>query len=402
MRIRFSSAVSGIRYAIRELAPLARELERRGKRVIYLNIGDPLRFDFSTPRHIIDAMYRAAVELNANYYSESRGLLELREAIAEEESRFNGLSLSPDDIVVTQGVSEAIQFVCRVLLEEGDEVLVPSPSYPLYISMPKLVYARPVEYRLDEDSGWVPDLDDIRRKISDRTRLIVLVNPNNPTGAVYGERVIRELVDLAAEYGVPILSDEIYNRIVFDGKFVSPASVSKDLPVIVMNGFSKAFLMTGWRLGYLYMHDPSGEYKEGFLENVVKLAMNRLCPNTPAQYGAIAALRGDRSHLVDMVRRIRERVDRIMYWLDRINGLEGVRPGGAFYVFPKLVLDGAVDDRDFVVRLLKEYGVFVVYGSGFGRYGAGHIRIVSLPPIDLIDEAMERINSFIRNVLKVY
>lgn len=402
MRIRFSRAVSSIHYAIRELAPLAMELERSGKDIIYLNIGDPLRYDFVTPSHIIDAMYRAAREYNANYYSSSQGVYELREAIAEEERRVNGVSISSDDIVVTQGVSEGIQFVCRVLLEAGDEVLVPSPSYPLYISMPKLLYARPIEYRLNEEDGWIPNIDDIRRKISDKTKLIVLINPNNPTGALYNEKVVREIVDLAGEYGIPILSDEIYNKIVYDGGFKSPAYLSGDVPVIVLNGFSKAYLMTGWRIGYLYMHDPSGDYKDDFVSSVVKLAMNRLSPNTPAQYGALAALKGGKEHLVRMVRVIRERTNRFIRWLDEIEGMDAVEPRGAFYIFPRISLNGPIDDKDFVINLLKKYHVFVVYGSGFGLYGSSHIRIVTLPPAEVIDEAMERISRFMNELLKVY
>jgi len=402
MRIVFSRAVSEIRYAIRELAPLARRLETEGKGVIYLNIGDPLKYDFETPSHIIDAMYEAAKDLNANYYSPSQGLPELRSAIAEDESKYNKIDLSSEDIVVTQGVSEGIQFVCRALLEEGDEVLVPSPSYPLYLSMPVLVNARPIEYRLYEDEGWVPDIEDMRKKISERTKLIVIINPNNPTGALYSEKVIREIVDLAGEFGIPILSDEIYNRIIYGGKFVSPATVSKDVPVIVLNGFSKAYLMTGWRLGYLYMSDPSREIKDVFIEHIVKLAMNRLSPNTPAQYGALAALRGERSHIKEMVDKIKRRVDRFVSWINDIDGMSVVEPQGAFYIFPRLTLNDELNDREFVIRLLKNYFVFVVYGSGFGSYGSKHIRIVTLPPIEIIDEAMERISVFMKNLQKIY
>ena len=402
MKISYSRAVSRVVYAIRELAPIARELEKRGESVYYLNIGDPLRYDFRTPKHIVDAMCNAARSNNANYYSPSQGIYELREAVAEEESRFNNVDLSPEDIVITQGVSEGIQFVFRALLDAGDEVLVPSPSYPLYLSVPRLVYAEPVEYRLSEESNWAPDIDDMRKKISDKTRLIVLINPNNPTGVVWSEKVVREVVDLAGEYGLPIVSDEIYNRIVYGGRFVSPSSVSNDVPVIVLNGFSKAFLMTGWRLGYVYMYDPSGEASEDFIKYISKLAMNRLSPNTPSQYGALAALRGSKEHIRDLVAKIKRRVERFVEWINNIDGLSVVEPSGAFYIFPRLDVNIGLDDREFVLRLLREYHVFVVYGSGFGEYGRGHIRIVTLPPIDIIDEAMDRISRFINSLLKVY
>ncbi len=399
MKIRFTEDLDNIEYAIRGLVPLAREAAKKGKKIIYLNIGDPLKYDFKTPKHIIEAAYNASMRDNRNYYGESQGISELREAISEHEKRINNVEISPNDIIVTQGVSEGISFICRILLDRGDEALVPSPSYPLYINVPELYHAKPVEYNVVEEDGWIPDVDDIRKKINDKTRFITIINPNNPTGSVYSEKVIRNIIDIAGEYGIPIVSDEIYNQIVFDGRFISPASISKDVPVFVLNGFSKAYLMTGWRLGYIYIHDPSGENRERAINLIMKMAMIRLSANTPAQYGAVAALRGPQDHIKEINRRFRERSELMYKRLSEMPGISVVKPKGTFYIFPRIsreIFSG--DDKKFVKKLLLDTGVFVVYGSGFGETGVGHFRAVTLPPEDTIGEAMDKIEEFIEKI----
>lgn len=396
MSIKYSTSIKKVKYAIRELVPIAKSLEKKGVKIIYLNIGDPLKYDFKTPEHIIEAYYEAARK-GHNYYSESQGILELREAIAKFEKRVNGVDIDPDYVVITNGVAEAINFVIRAFINPGDEVLVPSPSYPSYLGAPYLYYGEPIEYRCVEDERWRPDIDDIRRKINEKTRLIVIINPSNPTGIVYNHKVVKEIVDVAAEYNIPIVSDEIYNQILFNGKFYSPAKVSDDAFIIGLNGFSKAYLMTGWRLGYLYIRDPTGKFQDDILDNILRQARLRLCASTPTQYAGIAALEGPQEHIHKMIRKLRERRDYIVRRLTEIENIDTVTPDGTFYVFPKIEFSEWADDRSFVVDLLKNTGVFLVNGSGFGSLcGKGHFRAVFLSPIELIDEAMNRIEKFIK------
>ncbi|RLI13784.1 alanine aminotransferase, partial [Candidatus Bathyarchaeota archaeon] len=342
-----------VEYAIRDVVLPARELERKGRKILYLNIGDPLKFDFDTPEHIKEALYKAARE-GKNWYGPSEGLPELREAICEKEKRYNNVDIGPEDVVVTTGVSEAINFLMAAALEPGDEVLVPGPTYPPYISYAKLYDAKPISYRTIEEEGWRPDVDDLRSKVSERTKLIVLINPNNPCGAVYDEKTVRAILDVAGEHGLLVASDEIYDRIVFEGRFRSTASLAKDVPVVGLNGFSKVYLMTGWRLGYLYFHGPEGVLAE-LKEAVLRLARVRLCPNTPVQVAAVEALRGPQDHVREMVEKLRERRDLAYKRLSEIEGISTARPEGAFYIFPRVEGIGSIwkTDKDFVLELLR-------------------------------------------------
>ncbi|MEM4713596.1 MAG: aminotransferase class I/II-fold pyridoxal phosphate-dependent enzyme, partial [Candidatus Bathyarchaeia archaeon] len=242
--VRIAERVRTIEYAIRDVIVYARALAKAGRKVYYLNIGDPVAFDFDTPEHIKRALFEA-VRSGANAYSASEGLLELREAISEKEKRVNGVDVSAEDVIVTSGISEGIQMVMAAIVEAGDEILLPGPTYPPYISYARFFGGKPVTYRTVEEDGWQPDIDDLRRKVSDKTRAIVVINPNNPCGALYGEKVLRQILDVAAEHGIPVISDEIYDQLVFEKRFVSTASLAKDVPVIGLNGFSKAYLMTG-------------------------------------------------------------------------------------------------------------------------------------------------------------
>ncbi len=278
MKINLVEDLEYVKYAIRDLVPIAEDLERGGIRIIYLNIGDPLKYAFQTLKYIIKVAYKAMLE-NRNYYGPSHGLRELREAIVGHGKSINNIDVDPDDIIITLGVSEAISFVTRILLKPGDEILTPSPAYPPYLSIPIIYNGRAVEYRMIEEEGWRPDIDNIRRKISDRTRYIVVINPNNPTGAVYSSRDVKEIVDLAGEYNIPIVSDEIYNKIIFDDlDYSSPASLSNDVPVFVLNGFSKAYLMTGWRVGYIYLANAEEDVGIVILppEHMINEAMDRI------------------------------------------------------------------------------------------------------------------------------
>ncbi|MHA1596160.1 MAG: aminotransferase class I/II-fold pyridoxal phosphate-dependent enzyme, partial [Candidatus Asgardarchaeia archaeon] len=259
--VKLSKRVDEVSYAIRDVLVHAKKLEAKGRKIIYLNIGDPLKYDFDTPEGLKEEMYKA-VKNGKNGYSDSKGLSELREAISKKERDVNGVALDPEDIIVTTGVSEAINALMASLIEDGDEVLLPNPSYPPYISYSKFYYGKPVLYRTDEENMWLPDIEDLRMKISERTKAIFIINPNNPTGTVYGRRTLKEIIDVAGEHGLPIVCDEIYDQIVYDGKFVSIASLSKDVPIIGLNGFSKTLLITGWRLGYIYFKDENGELSE--------------------------------------------------------------------------------------------------------------------------------------------
>ncbi len=390
-----SRRASSIEYAIRDVVVAAREVEKRGKKVHYLNIGDPLRFDFQTPAHIREAL-KKAIDDGSNWYAPSEGLPELRMEIASKEERVNGVQIQPDDIIVTQGISEGILFITGAIVEPGDEILVPGPSYPPYVSYIQFFGGQPVPYRTIEEDNWRLDVEDLRGKITDRTKAIVLVNPNNPTGAVYDRGVVEQVGEVARARGLVLVSDEIYDQLVFNGDRASTAGVVKDVPVIGLNGFSKAFLMTGWRLGYVYFHDFEGKL-QGVKEAVAREARIRLCANTPVQKAAVAALRGPYDHIREMVAKLRRRAQIATQRLNEIPGLSCAAPMGAFYVFPKIHPSKRwPDDKTFVMELLRQTGVLVVHGSGFDeRYGAGHFRAVVLPPEDRLNEALNLVESFV-------
>jgi tyrosine/nicotianamine family aminotransferase len=383
-------------YAIRDVIEYARELEKKGKEIIYLNIGDPGKFDFDTPEHVKQALFQAVKE-GFNQYSPSEGILDLREAICEKENRLNRIDILPENVIVSAGISEAIQMIMGALVEDGEQILVPGPTYPPYISYAKFFGGNPIPYLTSEESKWQPDLDDIQSKMTDKTRAIVVINPNNPCGAVYDEKKVKAIVDLAGEHEVPLISDEIYDQIVYEKKFVSTSYVSKDVPVIGLNGFSKAYLMTGWRLGYVYFHGQDEELEE-LRECVKKEARIRLSANTPVQKAAVEALRGPQDHIVSMVRELRERRDYSYKRLGEINGINCVKPEGAFYFFPGVDEIGSrwKNDVEFMRDLLEKTGVLFVHGSGFGAtHGSGNFRGVFLPPIEVLEEVFYRLERFI-------
>jgi len=392
---RVTKRAQTIEYAIRDVMVLAKKLEATGKKIIYLNIGDPVRFDFAVPRHIKQAL-KDAVEEGANWYSSFEGLPELREAICEKEKKVNGVEISSENVLITQGISEGIQMLLASLIENGDELLVPGPAYPPYISYVKFFGGKPVSYKTSEDNAWQPDIEDIRSKITSKTRGIVVINPNNPTGAFYPEKTVKQMVDLAGESNLLLISDEIYDGIVYNEKFVSTSHIAKDVPVVGMNGFSKTYLITGWRLGYMYFHDHDGKLKE-LKECVEKQARIRLCANTPVQKAGIAALKGPQGHITEMVNKLRERRDYSWKRLNEIDGITCTKPDGAFYIFPKVEEVGSrwKTDEQFAHQLLEETGVLVVHGSGFDpTYGSGHFRAVILPPIESLEKVFDLLENF--------
>jgi len=388
--LKVTKKVAGVEYAIRDIVIAAKKFEQQGKKIEYLNIGDPVKYGFQPPDNVKEALINA-VKKGENYYSESEGLPELRSAIAEKEHA-KGLSVSGDDILVTNGVSEGLDMVISSIVDEGDEVLLPGPYYPPYASYVRLRGGIPVEFTVDLNNS-TPDIDDIRSKITSKTVAICLISPNNPTGAVFNEKALKELVDVANEHNLYILCDEIYDQIVYDEKFVGIGKIAGDSPVIILNGFSKVHLMSGWRIGYLAFNQ-SPQLNE-IRENLPKLARVRIASNLPVQQAALESLRGPQEYITEFVSELKKRRDLVVKRLNSIPGLSCSNPKGAFYAFPKIENNKYSSDEEFVLKLLETKGVLTVYGSGFGtKYGSGYFRIVFLPSLQILDSALNKIEEF--------
>ncbi len=388
--MKVTKKVAGVEYAIRDIVVVAKKLEQKGKKIEYLNIGDPVKYGFQPPDNVKEALINA-VRNGENYYSESEGLPELRTAIAEKEHA-KGLSVVSDDILVTNGVSEGLDMIISSIVEEGDEVLLPGPYYPPYASYVRLRGGIPVEFTVDLNNS-TPDIDDIRSKITPKTVAICLISPNNPTGAVFNEKSLKELVDVANEHNLYILCDEIYDQIVYDEKFVGIGKVAGDSPVIILNGFSKVHLMSGWRIGYLAFNQ-SPQLNE-IRENLPKLARVRIASNLPVQKAALESLRGPQEYIAEFVSELKKRRDLVVKRLNSIPGLSCSNPKGAFYAFPKIETNRYSSDEEFVLKLLETKGVLTVYGSGFGtKYGSGYFRMVFLPSLQTLDSALNKIEDF--------
>jgi alanine-synthesizing transaminase len=395
--LKVSNRTSEVEYAIRDIIVHAREYEKSGRQIIYLNIGDPVKYDFKTPDHIKQALIDS-VSHDFNYYTDSEGLYELREAIVEKESR-KGLSVTAEDVLVTNGVSEGLDMTMASIVEPNTEVLMPGPYYPPYASYVKFYGGRPVEFKLTPDGK--PDLEDLISKITPRTRALCIISPNNPTGEVFDHKSLKQLVDIAAEHSLYIICDEIYDNLVFEGEFTGIGKVAKDSPVILLNGFSKVYLMTGWRCGYICMNSNCTKL-ENIRNNIPKLARVRISTNLPVQKAAIAALRGPQDHIPMMVNKLRKRRDLVIKRLNQISSISCSVPKGAFYAFPKINLSSRwKNDKHFVLDLLNETGVLTVHGSGFGsNFGTDHFRIVYLPQEQILDEAMDKLEHFINGPAK--
>ena len=397
MGVKVTTRASNIEYAIRDVIEYTTQLVKDGRKIYYLNIGDPAAFDFKTPQNVKDALC-AAVQKDDNYYSPSEGRLDLREAIVRKEKKVNNVDITADKVLITEGISEGIQMILGALVEKGDEILFPGPTYPPYISYTRFFDGTPVSYETIEKEGWHPNIDDLRKKISKKTRAIVIINPNNPTGSVYDRKTVKEILDIAGEHDLPVLSDEIYDQLTYEKEFVSAAYLSKDVPVIGLNGFSKVYQMTGLRLGYIYFK-CEGEKLDSLKEGVERECRIRICANTPVQIAANAALNGPQDLVKNTVDRLRQRRDFAWKRLNEIEGISTTKPEGAFYIFPKIRDIGTKwkTDMDFVVKLLKETGVLIVNGSGFDPvYGKGHARAVFLPPIAELEEAFDALEGFMK------
>jgi len=389
--LKVSKKVVGVEYAIRDIVLAARKVEQSGMKVDYLNIGDPVQFGFQPPDNVKQALINS-INKGENYYSTSEGLLELREEIAKKENA-KGLSISADDVLITNGVSEGLDMVISSIVEEGDEVLLPGPYYPPYASYVRLHGGVPVEFSVDLNNS-TPDIDDIKSKITSKTVAICLISPNNPTGVVFNENALKKLVDIANEHNLYIICDEIYDQIIFDDKFVGIGKVAGDSPVIILNGFSKVHLMSGWRIGYIaFNRSPQ---LEELREHLPKLARVRIATNLPIQYAALESLRGSQNYINDFVSEMKKHRDLVVRRLNEMPGLSCSNPKGAFYAFPKIEDNKFGSDKEFVTKLLESKGVLTVHGSGFGeQYGSGHFRLVYLPSLEILDSAMNKIEEFV-------
>jgi len=389
--LKVSKKVVGVEYAIRDIVLAARKVQEKGMQVDYLNIGDPVQFGFQPPNNVKQALIDA-INKGENYYSTSEGLLELRQEIAKKENA-KGLSISADEILVTNGVSEGLDMVISSIVEEGDEVLLPGPYYPPYASYVRLHGGIPVEFAVDLNNS-TPDIDDIKSKITSKTVAICLISPNNPTGVVFNENSLKELVDIANQHNLYIICDEIYDQIIFDEKFVGIGKVAGDSPVIVLNGFSKVHLMSGWRIGYIAFNQSP--QLEAIRENLPKLARVRIATSLPVQHAAIESLRGPQDYINDFVSEIKKHRDLVVKRLNEMPGISCSNPQGAFYAFPKIEDNRFGTDKEFVTNLLETKGVLTVHGSGFGKqYGSGHFRLVYLPDLKVLDSAMNKIEDFV-------
>jgi alanine-synthesizing transaminase len=367
--------VSGFNYAIRNIVAEARKVEAAGRTVRYLNIGDPITFGFKTPPHMLEAVERAMRE-GHNGYAPSVGILQAREAVAAELSG-RGMPLTADRVVITSGTSEGIELALTALAEGGDEVLIPSPTYPLYTAVLAKIGARAVFYRKDPANRWQPDVREIERLITPATRALVVIDPNNPTGATYPESTRRALIEIAERHNLPLLADEVYADLAFDGPVPPMASLYPDAPIVSFSSLSKAFLAPGWRSGWMAVGRTPR--LDDFLAAVKKLADGRLCTNGPMEYAIAAALTGDRSHEESFRAALRVRADLTTARLNAIDGISTVPPAAAFYAMPRVSLPEGVTDEQYVLGLLRATGVLCVYGSGFGtRPEDGFFRVVFL------------------------
>ncbi len=344
-------------------------------RVRYLNIGDPVAFGYQPPPHLVEAVERA-MRQGFNGYLPSAGILEARQAVADDYVA-RGVPVTPDRVIITTGTGEGIDLALNSLVDEGDEVLVPTPTYPLYTALLATINAQPVYYRTDPANNWLPDLEHLRTLVTARTRALVVIDPNNPTGAVYPSSVRRQLIDFAEEFGLVILADEVYGELGFDGPVPLLATLEPNAPIISFSSLSKAYLAPGWRTGWMVVGQTPR--LDGVLAAAKKLADGRLCSPGPMQYAVAPAIRGDRSHQVAFRKALAERARLTTASLNAIPGIRCVAPHAAFYAMPFVSLPPGRTDEDFVLALLRATGILCVYGSGFGMPASmGSFRIVFL------------------------
>jgi len=396
-----SSRSRNLQSPIRDLVVIAKKLEKENKKIYYFNIGDPNKFDFDTPDYLKEELIKI-VNGKSGFYSDSQGDEALIQAVVERENKKNNLRLTRDDVLITEGISEGLVFLFGALIEpgRGDEILLPGPAYPPYIEWVKFLGGKPVSYKNDEEKDWEPNSDDLEKKVNEKTRAIVVINPNNPTGAIYDKSTLKKIVDIAAENDKILVSDEIYDELIF-GKtpHVGVSYLAKDVSVIGLNGFSKAYLVPGWRCGYMFFHDPTEKLTD--LKNAIFAeSRQRLCACTPIMKACAVAFKGPKDHIKEMNKKLKERAEFAHKRLNEIDGIATQKPEGAFYIFPKVDIGNKwKDDKEFCLDVLKNTGLVIPYGSGFDPvYGKNHFRSVILPPVELMEEAFSKLENFMKKV----
>ena len=396
--IKQSAKLENVLYDIRgPVLEEAKRLEDQGHRIMKLNIGNPHPFGFEAPPEILVDVIRHLPQ--AQGYSDSQGIRSARTAVVQHYQE-RGIDITdPDDIWLGNGVSELIQLALNALLDQGDEVLIPAPDYPLWTASTSLAGGRPVHYLCDESNDWNPDLDDIRSKISKNTKAIVVINPNNPTGAVYDRSTLRAIADLAVEHNIVVFADEIYDKILYDDAVHHTfAEVAPDVLTFTFNGLSKAYRLAGFRSGWMMVTGPR-KHAASYIEGINMLTNMRLCANHPAQYAIQTALGGRQSikELILPGGRLLAQRDAAVDALARIPGVTCVKPKGALYVFPRLdpEMYPIKDDRRFVLDFLRSEHVLVVQGTGFNWPHPDHLRIVTLPWAKDLTEAIGRLGNFL-------
>lgn len=394
MAINPATRTANFHYAIRNIVSAAEALERSGREITHLNIGDPQAFGFSPPAHVIEAV-EVALRHKFTGYAHSAGMVEAREAVARYSTSL-GTATSPDDVIITSGASEAADLVLTALVDSGDEVLMPAPGYPIYTAILNKLGAEARAYRLDQANRWQPSADEVRRLITNRTRALILINPNNPAGSITRDETTRELLEIAAEHDLLVISDEVYRELCF-GKQPSPASVIAEqtgTALITLDSLSKTHMLSGWRVGW--MRFTNTEKMTDLYRSVMKLASGRLCSPTPAQYAIKPALEGGRDFIDDFMREIRRRRDLAVSHVNAIPGLSCAEPEAAFYLMIKAEDTRGKTDEQFVLSLLEATGVLVVHGSGFGADPRdGYFRLVYLANEETLDTAFNRIAQFL-------
>jgi alanine-synthesizing transaminase len=375
----------------------AKRLEDEGRRIIKLNIGNPAPFGFEAPEEILLDVIRHLP--TAQGYSDSQGLMSARTAVVQHYQS-QGIDITDvEDVWLGNGVSELISMALLAMLDNGDEVLIPAPDYPLWTASTSLAGGTPVHYLCDESNGWLPDLDDMAAKITPNTKAIVVINPNNPTGAVYPRSILEGIADLARQHGLVVMADEIYDKILYDDAVHETfGAIAPDVFTLTFNGLSKAYRLAGFRAGWMMVTGPK-KHATSYLEGLTILANMRLCANVPAQHAIQTAL-GGRQSIKDLVLpggRLRQQRDAAMTALEAIPGVTCVRPKGALYVFPRLdpEMYPIADDQQFVLELLRSKHVLVVQGTGFNWAQPDHLRIVTLPRSEDLTEAIGRIGEFL-------
>jgi alanine-synthesizing transaminase len=389
--IPIAGRVNRFTYAIRNIVIEAQRVEAAGKRVRYLNIGDPVQFGFHTPPHLVETVERALRD-GHNGYGPSAGIAPAREAVAAEYTS-RGFPVRADRVVITAGTSEGIELALTAIVDVDGDVLVPMPTYPLYTAVLAKLGARALYYRTDPSRGWMPDLDHMETLVTPATRALVLIDPNNPTGAVYPPAVRRSLLDFADRHGLAILADEVYGDLGYDGPVAPLGSLDPEAPIISFSSLSKAYLAPGWRTGWMAI--GRSPRLNDVAAAIRKLADGRLCSTVPMEYAVAAALGGDRSHQPVFRAALKERAGLTVNRLRQMPGVSCVTPTAAFYAMPKIALPDGKTDEDYVLALLRATGVLCVYGSGFGMPPAeGFLRIVFLASPDELGDIYDAMAAF--------